>query len=363
MVKKVSRFPAKQTLWAAMAFIFFPGAIRAQFSQLFSKDTVYSSYIQLMDTMANARLYVSQKLTSPTLIGSEGEHKVRYLSNGPTNLGFGGTYGWLTINVGLNFKFINHDNDIYGETRFLDLHGSGIGKTYFLDFFGQFYKGVYVAPQSGEKLPDGTPYPTRPDIYTQKIGLTAWYMPNWRKYSYSAAVNQRDWQKKSAGSFLLGWGFFSGKIQGDSSLIPQESAAFFRHPELHKLSFFELSAGAGYGYTLVIRKHFFAAASFTASLSGGISHQFAGEKKHEDVYFKPNYLFRPSIGYNGPRFNASVMLFAYQLHGGEETSYRINTSNLRFTIAHRMAPKAKSKKALDKLMKVNPRWKKQYDLK
>lgn len=346
----------------ALLFLLLPGKLLAQFEKLFSKDTVNADYIELIDTLANTRLYVSQKLTSPTLLSQDGKHAVRYRSNGPTNLGFGGTYGWLTLNIGLNFKFINHDNDIFGETKFLDLHGVGIGKTYFVDFFGQFYKGVYLMPESGEKLPDGMPYPTRPDIYTQKIGLTAWYIPNWRKFSISAAVNQRDWQKKSAGSFLLGWGIFSGKIEGDSSLIPRDRAAYFKHPEVHKLSFFELSAGAGYGYTLVVKKHFFASASFTASLSGGISNQFAGLNETGDVYFRPNYLFRPSVGYNGRNFNASVMLIAYQLNAGDETSYRITTTNLRFTVAHRLLPKAKIKKTLDKLMRVNPRWKKQYNL-
>lgn len=340
--------------------ILLPCFLQAQFSALFSKDTVNSKYIQLIDTFSNTRLYVSQKLTSPTLVGTDGEHLVKYRSNGPTNLGFGGTYGWLTLNIGLNFKAINHDNDILGETKFLDLHGSGIGKTYFVDFFGQFYKGVYLMPESGKSLPDGVPYPTRPDIYTQQIGLTAWYIPNWRKYSYSAAANQRDWQKKSAGSFLLGWGFFTGKIQGDSSLIPQDRAMYFKHPEIDKVSFFELSAGAGYAYTLVISRHFFAAASFTASLSGGVSHQFSNTKEWNDVYFKPNYLFRPSVGFNGERFNASVMLFAYQLNAGEETSYRITTSNLRFTVAHRLVPRKKAKKALGHLMNVNPWWKKQH---
>lgn len=335
--------------------------LMAQFDKLFSKDTVNSNYIQLIDTLTNTRLYVSQKLTSPTLVSSNGEHLIKYRANGPTNLGFGGTYGWLTINVGLNFKAINHDNDIFGKTKFLDLHGSGIGKTYFVDFFGQFYKGVYLMPESGKSLPDGVPYPTRPDIYTQQVGLTAWYIPNWRKYSYSASAIQRDWQKKSAGSFLLGWGFFTGKIQGDSSLIPKDRAAWFAHPDLHKVSFFELSAGAGYGYTLVINQHLFAAASFTASLSGGVSNQFVGEKKSNDIYFKPNYLFRPSVGYNGPNFNASVMLFAYQLNAGDETSYRITTTNLRFTVAHRLVPRAKAKKSLNKLMNINPGWKKQHN--
>jgi hypothetical protein len=362
MQKKLSVGWAFLVVMPVILPFLWPNLVMAQSNKLFSKDTVNPNYIELIDTLANARLYVSQKLTSPTLLSKDGNHAVRYRTNGPTNLGFGGTYGWATLNIGLNFKFINHDNDIYGKSKFLDLHGSGIGKTYFVDFFGQFYKGVYLMPESGEKLPDGVPYPTRPDIYTQKIGLTAWYMPNWRKYSYAAAANQRNWQKKSAGSLLLGWGIFSGKIQGDSSLIPKDRAAYFTHPEINKLSFFELSAGAGYGYTLVINQHFFAAASFTASLSGGISNQFAGENKSGDVYFKPNYLFRPSIGYNGPNFNASVMLFAYQLNAGDETSYRITTTNLRFTVAHRLLPKAKAKKALDKLMKVNPRWKKQYNL-
>lgn len=360
---KISKITCwKKALTLAALIYLLPGILPAQFAVLFSKDTVNSRYIQLNDTLANARLYVSQKLTSPTLVSPGGEHQVKYRSNGPTNLGFGGTYGWLTLNIGLNFKAINHDNNILGQTKFLDLHGTGIGKTYFVDFFGQFYKGVYLLPESGQKLPDGQAYPTRPDIYTQLLGLNAWYIPNWRKYSYSAAANQRDWQKKSAGSFLLGWGIFSGKTEGDSSLIPKDRNTNFQYPEMNRISFFELSAGAGYGYTLVISRHFFAAASFTASLSAGISHQFSGERQFNDVYFKPDYLLRSSVGYNGERFNASVMLFGSQQNAGDETACRITTTNLRFTVAHRFVPRHKSKKTLNQLMKVNPWWRKQHNL-
>lgn len=341
--------------------LFTPLLPQAQFSALFSKDSVNTKYIELIDTLSNGRLYVSQKLTSPTLVSPNGEHLVKYKTNGNTNLGFGNTYGWLTINIGLNFKFINHDDDIYGKSRFLDLHFTGIGKTYFVDFYGQFYKGVYLLPESGNKLPDGVPYPQRPDIYTQQVGLSAWYIPNWRKYSYSAAVNQRDWQKKSAGSFLLGWGIFSGKIDGDSSLIPADRAAYFPNPKIDKLSFFELSVGAGYAYTLVIKKHFFAAASFTASYGGGFSRGYVGEKEYGDVFFRPNYLFRPSAGYNGKKFNASVMLFASRVDAGDETSYRINTSNLRFTCAYRLTPRAKTRKTMKDVLNLNPWWKKQHN--
>ncbi len=338
----------------------FAFATHAQFlAKIFKQDSTDSRYYEANDTLSNTRFYVSQKLTNPVLKSSDGNQKVRYRSNGNTNLGVGNTYGWLTINIGLNFKFMNNDDDLRGKTRFLDLHTQIVGRPYVVDVYGQFYKGAYLMPESGN-LPKGTPYPTRPDIYTQQIGFSSYFIPNWRKFSYAASVTQRDWQKKSAGSFLFGGEFFTGKIKGDSALVPVERSSHFKFPEIFKVKYYEIGVGGGYAYTLVIHNHWFISASAITSISAGFMQNYAGEDVEGSFYIKPNFMLRPSVGYNSKKFNGSVYIFASQVNAGNSNGiYQINTFNFRTTLAYRLTPRKRTKDLYQKLLNINPSYRKQ----
>ena len=327
-----------------------------QLNRLLQKDVVDTSYIEVFDSMLNARAFVSQKLTNPTLIGADRNNPVRYLSNGPTNIGLGTTVGWLTLNIGVNFGFINHDNVEKGRTRFLDLHTQAMARPYCVDVYGQIYKGVYLLPQTGP-LPRGDIYIQRPDIYTQLIGSSAYFFPNWRKFSYPAAVFQRDRQKRSAGSLIFGGEIFTAMIRGDSNLIPPDRASQFLQGPVTKATFFELGIGGGYAYSLILKKYFFIHASLIGSLSAGMLREHHGNMVQNTPYIKPNFLIRPSIGYNSKRWNASVMLFGSQVNSGKPAaSYRITTTNLRYTLAYRIHPSEKFRKRYEKILRLNPFW-------
>lgn len=314
--------------------------LKSQFIQkVFKIDTTSKDYYETFDTLSNNRFFLSEKISSPQLFNSSHQTKVDYRSNGNLNLGVGHTFRYLTLNIGINFSFMNQDNQYKGRTRYLDLHSQIVGRPYIIDFFGQFYYGAYIVPESGP-LPKGETYVQRPDINTQLIGLTSYFVPNWRRYSYAAAITQRDWQKKSAGSPLYGLEFFNGKIKGDSSLIPYDYKEFFEQPEVFKVKFTELGAGLGYGYTLVIKKNWFVHASAISAVSFGYSREYVGEATNGYLYLRPNFLIRPSMGYNSNRFSCSVYWFANRvIAGSSNMSYRINTANLRMTVAYRLKPK------------------------
>ena len=342
-------------LLAAICF-FSPSETFAQPTNILKKDSMKTDFYVLNDSLVNIRFYVSQKLTSPTLFGNDLDNKIQYRSNGNTNLGVGATYNWFTLNIGINFGFINNDDDEKGKTKFLDLQTQAIGRAYCINLYGQFYKGMYLKPNDGTNPVDGK-YEQRPDIYTQQIGASAYFFPNWRRYSHAAAVNQRDWQQKSAGSVLIGGEILTGKIKGDSNMIPSDQLADFAQGKVDKVTFFELGIGAGYAYTLVIKKHFFLSASGTVSLSGGIQNQFTEEQNTRTGYLRPNYFIQPSVGYNSRKFNASVMLFASKVNTGNDAGrYQITTSKFRFTVAYRIVPTEKRKSKFNRLLSINPFW-------
>jgi hypothetical protein len=351
--------------WLKFIFIIVPLFFITDFSyaqilsRIFKIDTTSRGFYEVLDSITNNRVYLSERLTSPTLISKKDDQKINYRSNGNTNIGVGHTYEWLTINIGVNLKFLNDDEDTKGETRLLDLHTQIIGRPFIINLYGQFYRGVYLLPDSGKNAP-GIPYEQRPDIRTRLIGGSVYFVPNWRRFSFAAAVTQRDWQKKSAGSPLYGVEFFWGSMRGDSSLIPKNELGSFERRDIQNLGFIEAAAGIGYGYTLVIKKNWFVHASATAGLATGYFLERTPELQNRgSIYVLPNMLVRAAVGYNSRTFNAAAYFFGNRnTAGNDQLNMMINVSNLRLTLAYRLVQGPKLAKRYDKLLKLNPTWKK-----
>lgn len=363
MVNKINHFLLLKILFQIFIWVLTGNQIQAQIlAKIFKIDTAIRGYYETFDTLANTRVYASEKLTSPTFISKDGEHRIKYLSNGNKNLGVGQTYEWFTLNIAVNFRFINDDDDIKGETRFLDLHTHIIGRPFIVNLYGQFYKGVYLWPESG-KNPAGIPYEQRPDIRTRLMGGSVYFVPNWRRFSFAAAITQRDWQKRSAGSPLFGLEFFTGNVSGDSSLIPNSEISNFKRGLIDRLGFVEAAAGAGYGYTLVIKKNWFVHTSITSGIVAGyLKERFNDVINHQNMYFRPNFIVRSSFGYNSNKFNAAAYYFMNRnISGNDQLNLTINTSNTRLIFAYRLQPSQKLKKSYNKLFSLNPKWKKKYE--
>ncbi len=116
-------------------------------------------------------------------------------------MGIGATYRWATLNLAYGFGFLNPDRG-RGKTKYLDLQFHGYGRKFSIDVLGQFYNGFYLTPR-GTGTTHGTYY-QRPDIEVGAVGASAQYIFNYRKFSYRAAFLQNEWQKRTAGTFLLG---------------------------------------------------------------------------------------------------------------------------------------------------------------
>jgi len=87
-----------------------------------------------------------------------------------------------------------------------------------------------------------------------------------------AAMTQNEWQKKSAGSLLVGGLVFYGQIKGDSSMIPKQvESSFPKASGIDNVNVFGVGIGGGYAYTLVIAKHFFLTGSAIVNLNANFS--------------------------------------------------------------------------------------------
>jgi hypothetical protein len=313
------------------------------------KDTIQNvsdtTYFKTYSDQITGRFYFSRKYTSLVIGDQQSEFKLDYRPNTSLNMGVGATYKNITLNIAYGFPFLNQDEG-KGKTRYLDLQAHMYGKKLTIDFFGQFYNGLYLNPK-GKGTLDGSYY-VRPDMKLREIGLSCQYLFNHKRFSYRASFLQNEWQRKSAGTFLLGGEGYVGWAQADSGVFPK-AIPVANPPVATEVRFFEFGPNAGYAYTLVIARHFF----ITGSLAIGLDYNrtdYRSEletKTSED--FSTNTHLRLFAGYNSERSAVSFTFTnnAVSLTAKRAYSVSINTGNVRLNYVRRFSGGPKTRKFLN----------------
>ena len=303
-----------------------------------------SSYYQTYPRHITARVFGSQKYTRLSMDG-KGASSLRYIPNNPFAVGVGVTYGIATLNLGIGLAS-STDKEEKGKTKSLDLQTHIYARSWVIDLYGQFYKGYYLAPQG--KAAAGNDYYIRPDMKVQMFGASAYHLFNSERFSYRAPFIQNEWQKKSAGSFLLGGELYAGSVKSDSALGPSTVANDFSANGIRRVNFIEFGPGAGYAYTLVLQQHWFITASGTVNADIGFTKEIVSAGKEKQTSISPNFTLRGVAGYNSDNWSATVSWVENQMNfnGSNDRDYLLRTGNLRFTVAKRFLPGRKLKKKL-----------------
>lgn len=314
------------------AFIFLSFNIHAQHD-----SSYYNSYVDQI----TSRFYFSQKYTSLNIKDSKNTVELDYRPNTTLNMGIGASYQWFTLNLAYGFKFLNQQED-RGETEYLDLQAHFYGQKENIDLYGQFYNGFFLSPRGYANLNKDLFY-VRPDLKVREFGASYQHVFNNKKFSTRAALIQNEWQKKSAGSFLLGGELFFGKATADSSVYPtllQTDPL----PLVNKMTFFEFGPSFGYGYTLVIARHFYISAILTANADYNITQYYGPEYEKSFSGFTPNSMLRAFAGYNSERtaISFSFLNSRVALSSDENNKVAINTGNIRINFIHRFIPGPKT---------------------
>jgi len=309
-------------------------------------DTTY--YIFFPESITG-RLYLSQKYTS-FVIKSKEAKDLRYVPDTKLNIGIGATWHNLSLNLAIGFAFLNKDLD-KGKTKYIDLQSHLYRTKWATDFYGQFYKGYHLNPEGVAAKP-GENFYYRPDVNVTLIGVTNYYIFNSKRFSYRAAFIQNEWQKKSAGTFLLGGEAYYGLINGDSALVPRSIEDKYPEKGIHRIDYLSVGPGAGYAYTLVVAKHVF----FTGSLTGNLNLSYAVESNYIDHNNNFSLNFVPGIkaaaGYNSRSWIISANFTGNDLPfkgATPENKYSVRTGNFRFIISKRFMPGKKLQKTLSPL--------------
>jgi hypothetical protein len=142
------------------------------------------------------------------------------------------------------------------------------------------------------------------DIRAYQFGAATMFIKNGKKFSYNAAFNQNQFQKKSAGSSLTLLGFKYSEVSS-SSLIPDSVKKYFENSDLHSNRNYAFTLQHGYAYNLVKNRFYFANALFVGV---GIQNQiytYTNSEQHK-VGVPLSARGKTSIGYNGKIFFGGI---------------------------------------------------------
>ena len=288
-----------------------------------------SSYFETYPDNLVTRLYYSRKFTGFHVSFKRLEDQIfKYRPNTTNNLGIGASYDWLTLNLAYGFDFLNQNQD-RGDTKYLDLQSHlYLGKIN-IDLFGQFYRGYYL---SNQLQPDGEIY-VRPDLGVVEIGASVQYVFNHRKYSFKAAFQNTEYQKRSAGSWLLGWDMFYGAVEADSSLVPGFVEGGFT--DFDRLRFIKSGPSGGYAYTLVIGKSYYLTGSAYLAVNSGVYRLKSPSDQTDEFFVSLDFGVRIAAGYNSRRLNIGGLFVMQEVQAEDNYRNIINTGNFRFIFAYR----------------------------
>jgi hypothetical protein len=333
-------------LFLIASFILITSNLHCQFfKRLFSSETD-TSYIVDYSKELTTRIFGSQKYARFRLYDGQLEKGLAYLPNDRFLIGIGANHGILGINLGINFPFINNDDDKYGTTEYTNWTTHLIARKVFIDGILQYYKGYYLS-NSHEMIqswPDDGTYMIRGDIRTFSIGLSILYIFNNKKFSYRAGFLQNEWQKKSAGSFLAGGEAYYDIMKGDSTLIPADllHPSFYDGLHFSRANIFSIGPMVGYAHTFVLKQHWFLSLSLTVNLALGNSvlhpDNTYSESTKSGLTFNLNTVPRLALGYNSPKwcFDISYNNTASRNQAPFDQGWiQFDTGNFRFNIVHR----------------------------
>ncbi len=308
-----------------------------------------SNYITSFVTDYTTRLYGSVKYSrmgyNDNLVGAS----LAYKPNNSLVLGIGANHGFLGINLGMNFPFVNRDDEQYGETKYTDWTMRMFTPRFNATIYLQHYKGFYLS-NTQDMIPgweEGDPYYIRSDIRTNTAGLEAIYIFNSNKFSYRAAILQNEWQKKSSGSFLVGGSLIYSITAGDSSIVPSSLnyGLFYNDVLFDKSTNFSFGPVVGYAHTFVIKKHLFIMGSVNGSGSIGFTRLLpvdSDEKVKSGLAFGIRSELILSAGYNSTRwyFGISYMNMSLETQAPiDERSFNYETGMFRINMVRRFTTK------------------------
>jgi len=326
--------------------------IAAKSQQTGNDNDYYTTFEEQLTT----RLYLAKKYTSLIMKGPDGIQSLRYRPNSLVTMGINGSYKNLSLSFGSGFGFLNPNKEEKGKTRSFDFQTHLYSTDWVTDIYVQFYKGYYLSLGGAAGTSDKNYY-RRPDIKVNLLGGSVYRLLNGERFSYRAGFLQNEWQKRSAGSVLLGAEIYYGTTKGDSALVPSHLNAYYPQQGIDRVRLLEFGPGAGYAYTAVWQENLFLTGSATINADISMVKEETATGSANRTSVSPNATLRAVAGYNSEEwaFTISWLHNATNAKGRSSNyEYGIKTGDFRITIAKRFTPGTRLKRKLDPIVEMMP---------
>jgi len=305
-----------------------------------------SSYYQTHNDLMHGRLALLQKY-NVLHYKNTNENRSNYSTRTLHGVGAGFSYDWVTINLSFGARF-NGAERAKDKPKYLDIQLHAYSKKFILDIFGHRFKGLYVP---GDKDADGIFY-YRSDLERRLIGGSFQYIVNNKRFSFRSSFLQTDWQKRSAGSLLLGFESYVGRITADSSLLPYRTDVDPSGNLAKKDFFWQVGPTIGYAYTVVIKKHFFVTGSFAESFNFGtrVTTEEYGERVTSKFVANPSY--RIMMGYNTDGWGIALFYVNNRVNipvAANDYELAVSSGVLRLNFVYRFRSKGKLGEFIDRI--------------
>lgn len=258
---------------------------------------------------------------------NNGEQSISFSPN--ANFKLGVYFGWRWIFLGYSFDvkdiFDGHKNKAKKTEMALNLYSSKFGVDLYWRKTGSDFK---IRSYNGFQLNTPTKNMDFNGFQSKIKGLNAYWIFNYKRFSYPAAYSQSTNQRKSAGSLMAGFSYSQHNISFDYDKLPTEMRDQLHNALLFKkVKYSDYSLCLGYGYNWVFAKNWVSNLSLLPAIAYKKSKINDTPQPHthwiKDINF--DLITRASIVYNNSKYFAGAALVMHTYDYRKEDFSLTNT--------------------------------------
>ena len=258
---------------------------------------------------------------------NNGEQSISFSPN--ANFKLGVYFGWRWIFLGYSFDvkdiFGGHKNKAKKTEMALNLYSSKFGVDLYWRKTGSDFK---IRSYNGFQLNTPTKNMDFNGFQSKIKGLHAYWIFNYKRFSYPAAYSQSTNQRKSAGSLMAGFSYSQHNISFDYDKLPTEMRDQLHNALLFKkVKYSDYSLCLGYGYNWVFAKNWVSNLSLLPAIAYKKSKINDTPQPHthwiKDINF--DLITRASIVYNNSKYFAGAALVMHTYDYRKEDFSLTNT--------------------------------------
>lgn len=254
-------------------------------------------------------------------LGSSNDNGAQSLNFSPNaNFKLGVYFGWRWIFLGYSFDvkdiFGGHKNKAKKTEMALNLYSAKFGVDLYWRKTGSDFK---IRSYRGFDLDNSFKNLDFDGIQSKIKGLNAYWIFNYKRFSYPAVYSQSTNQRKSAGSFMAGFSYSQHTLSFDWQKLPagiQEQ--LHTTLQFNRVKYSDYSINVGYGYNWVFSKNCVANISLLPAIGFKKSKIDGGNPENENA-IKHNWIkdinfdliTRAGVVYNNSKYFIGASLVAH----------------------------------------------------